>query len=41
MHLITNGVFFLPTKMGALSNAHSKADVERLLEETENYAKRG
>lgn len=41
MHLITNGVFFLPTKMGALSNAHSKADVERLLEETENYAKSG
>jgi glutamate-1-semialdehyde 2,1-aminomutase len=39
LHLTTNGVFFLPMKMGALSNAHSKADIEKLLKETENFAK--
>jgi len=39
MSLIENGVFFLPTKMGALSTAHSKSDIEKLLSETENFAK--
>jgi glutamate-1-semialdehyde 2,1-aminomutase len=40
LHLVTNGVFFLPTKMGALSTAHSEADIEKLLVETENYVKK-
>lgn len=39
MHLITNGVFQLPTHNGALSTAHSDEDIEKLLKETENYAK--
>ncbi len=36
-HLMENGVFFLPGKAGALSTAHSKADLERLLSGTESY----
>lgn len=39
MALIENGVFFLPKKNGAISNAHSKEDLEKLLAETERYAK--
>jgi len=39
LHLITNGVFFLPTHTGALSTAHSEADMEKMLSETEEYAK--
>jgi len=39
LNLITNGVFFLPTHTGALSTAHSEADIEKLLWETEKYAK--
>jgi glutamate-1-semialdehyde 2,1-aminomutase len=38
MHLVINGVFFLPTKMGALSTAHSEEDIDKLLVETENFA---
>jgi glutamate-1-semialdehyde 2,1-aminomutase len=38
--LINNGVFFLPTKTGAISSAHSKEDLERLLIETERYVKK-
>jgi glutamate-1-semialdehyde 2,1-aminomutase len=37
LYLITKGVFFLPTKLGALSRAHSKEDFEKLIAETENY----
>jgi glutamate-1-semialdehyde 2,1-aminomutase len=37
LYLITKGVFFLPTKLGALSRAHSKEDLEKLITETENY----
>ncbi len=37
MHLIENGVFFLPGKAGALSSAHTKADLEMLLSGTESY----
>jgi len=40
LKLIENGVFFLPTHSGALSTAHSKADVEKLFLETEKYAKK-
>lgn len=36
--LMENGVFFLPGHNGALSTAHSKADVEKLFSETERYA---
>lgn len=37
LYLITKGVFFLPTKVGALSRAHSEEDLENLIAETENY----
>jgi len=37
MHLIENGVFFLPRKMGALSSAHTRADLEKLVTETEKF----
>jgi glutamate-1-semialdehyde 2,1-aminomutase len=37
--LMTNGVFFLPTHAQALSTAHSKADIEKLFNETEAFAK--
>ncbi|MEM3695013.1 MAG: aspartate aminotransferase family protein [Candidatus Bathyarchaeia archaeon] len=39
LELIANGVFFLPTHNGTLSTAHTKSDIEKLFEETENYAK--
>jgi glutamate-1-semialdehyde 2,1-aminomutase len=39
LHLITKGVFFLPTKLGALSKAHSRSDLEKLIAETENYVR--
>jgi glutamate-1-semialdehyde 2,1-aminomutase len=38
-YLIANGVFFLPTHIGALSTAHMKEDIEKLFSETEDYAK--
>jgi glutamate-1-semialdehyde 2,1-aminomutase len=40
LNLIENGVFFLPTHTGALSTAHSKADIEKLFSKTEKYAKK-
>ncbi|HVX02946.1 MAG TPA: hypothetical protein VHA09_07300, partial [Nitrososphaera sp.] len=36
-----HGVFFLPTKMGAISYAHDEADVRRLLSATEKIASSG
>jgi glutamate-1-semialdehyde 2,1-aminomutase len=39
MSLMMNGVFFLPRKLGALSKAHTDADVEKLLMKTEDFAK--
>lgn len=39
LELITRGVFFLPTHNGALSTAHSDRDIEKLLMESEEYAK--
>jgi len=39
LNLITNGVFFLPAHTGALSTAHSEADIEKLFLETDEYAK--
>ena len=38
MNLMTNGVFFLPGKLGALSKAHTDADLDKLLSKTEEYA---
>ncbi|MFP3985468.1 MAG: aspartate aminotransferase family protein [Candidatus Bathyarchaeia archaeon] len=38
--LINNGVFFLPCKTGAISNAHSEEDLEKLVVATENYVKK-
>ena len=35
--LMTNGIFFLPTHCGALSAAHSEADLQKLFKETEDY----
>jgi glutamate-1-semialdehyde 2,1-aminomutase len=40
LELIANGIFFLPTHNGALSTAHSKADIDKLFLETEKYVKR-
>lgn len=37
--LVARGVFFLPTHNGALSTAHSDADIEKLLTTSEEYAK--
>lgn len=39
LDLIGKGVFFLPKKSGAISDAHSKEDLEKLLVETENHVK--
>jgi len=39
-HLIMNGVFFLPTRTGALCTAHSENDIERLLTKAEIFAKK-
>jgi glutamate-1-semialdehyde 2,1-aminomutase len=39
LDLISNGVFSLPTHTKALSTAHSEVDVEKMLSETEEYAK--
>jgi len=38
MHLVENGVFFLPRKAGALSIAHSRNDLQKLISETERFA---
>lgn len=40
MHLIMNGVFFLPARTGALSTAHTENDIEKLLTEAEAFAKK-
>lgn len=40
MNMVVNGIFFLPTHVCSISTAHSEADIEKLLLETENYAKR-
>jgi glutamate-1-semialdehyde 2,1-aminomutase len=38
-YLLEKGVFFLPAKTGSLAAAHSKADLEKLLAETEGFLK--
>jgi len=37
LNMIASGVFFLPTHTGALSTAHSKEDLQKLISETEKY----
>jgi glutamate-1-semialdehyde 2,1-aminomutase len=32
-----NGIFFLPGKLGAFSDAHSTADVKEMKKATESY----
>jgi len=39
MKLITSGIFLLPTHNGALCSEHSEADVDKLVCESEEYAK--
>jgi len=39
MHLLSNGIFFLPTKNGVLSRAHTKEDIDKFLLETEKFIK--
>ncbi|MCK4435751.1 aspartate aminotransferase family protein, partial [Candidatus Bathyarchaeota archaeon] len=39
MSLISGGVFFLPGRNGAISDAHSEEDLSKLLERTEEYVK--
>ena len=39
-YLITKGFFFLPGHVGMICAAHTREDVEALLEHTEGYAKR-
>lgn len=39
LSLISSGLFLLPTHNAVLSTVHSKGDVEKLLLETERYAK--
>jgi glutamate-1-semialdehyde 2,1-aminomutase len=38
-NLMMNGVFFLPRKLGALSKAHTNADLNKLLSKTEEYVR--
>ncbi|MDE1725319.1 MAG: aminotransferase class III-fold pyridoxal phosphate-dependent enzyme [Thaumarchaeota archaeon] len=33
-----DGIFFLPGKLGAISNAHTEADIKKLLEASERFA---
>ena len=40
LSLVANGVFFLPRHNGALSTAHSDADIEKLFLQTEKYARK-
>ena len=40
MTMINNGVFFLPTHSFALCTAHTERDINKMLRETENYARR-
>jgi len=35
--LIANGIFFLPAHCGALSTAHSEADIQKLFKKTQDY----
>jgi glutamate-1-semialdehyde 2,1-aminomutase len=39
LKLIADGIFMLPTHNGALSAAHTNAEMERLFSETEDYAR--
>lgn len=32
-----NNIFFLPGKLGAISDAHSKSDIKKLISATQNF----
>jgi glutamate-1-semialdehyde 2,1-aminomutase len=32
-----DGIFFLPGKLGAISNAHSKEDIKNIVKASENF----
>ena len=32
-----DGIFFLPGKLGAISNAHSKEDINKMILASENF----
>jgi glutamate-1-semialdehyde 2,1-aminomutase len=32
-----DGIFFLPGKLGAISNAHSKDDIKKMILASENF----
>jgi len=32
-----DGIFFLPGKLGAISNAHSKEDIKKMIRVSENF----
>ncbi len=34
-----DGIFFLPGKLGAISNAHSKEDIKKMIDATKNFQK--
>lgn len=38
MRLMTDGIFFLPGKMGSISSAHTDADIKQLVDATERFA---
>lgn len=40
MHLIVNGIFFLPARTGVLCVAHTEGNLEQLLTEAEAFAKK-
>ena len=33
-----DGIFFLPGKLGAISNAHTKQDIKKIILASENYS---
>jgi glutamate-1-semialdehyde 2,1-aminomutase len=34
-----DGIFFLPGKLGAISDAHSKDDIKKMIAASENFEK--
>jgi len=32
-----DGIFFLPGKLGAISNSHSKEDIKKIIKASENF----
>lgn len=38
--MVKDGIFFLPGKLGAISNAHSEADIKNMLKSTESFVQK-